>query len=144
MIDNTNPTEVVRAYYETWTRKNQPAMEALLTDDFHFTSPLDNRLDRETFFKRCWPGSEDIATIDLKRLIPDGHLVFVTYDLTMKDGRQFRNSEALTVRDGKVREVEVYFGWDVPHKAPEGSFVEEAKVSGPADKVDETVSAATR
>jgi ketosteroid isomerase-like protein len=134
MIDNTNPTEVVREYFETWTRKNRPALEGLLAEDFRFTSPLDNRLDREAFFKRCWPGSEDIATIDLKRLIPDGHLVFVTYELTMKDGRQFRNSEALTLRDGKVREVEVYFGWDIPHKAPEGGFVDEYRVAGPLNE----------
>jgi hypothetical protein len=26
-----------------------------LIADFHFTSPLDNRLDRETYFRRCWP-----------------------------------------------------------------------------------------
>lgn len=134
MIDNTNPTEVVREYFETWTRKNRPALEGLLAEDFHFTSPLDNRLDLEAFFKRCWPGSEDIATIDLKRLIPDGHLVFVTYELTMKDGRQFRNSEALTLRDGKVREIEVYFGWDIPHKAPEGGFVDEYRVAGPLNE----------
>jgi hypothetical protein len=29
-----------------------------------------------------------------------------------------------TVRDGKIVEVEVYFGWDLPHKAAENSFVE--------------------
>ena len=32
----------------------------------------------------------------------------------------------LTVRDGKIVEVEVYFGWNVPHPAPSGGFVEDA------------------
>jgi ketosteroid isomerase-like protein len=133
MIEHTNPSDVIRAYFETWGRKNQPALEELLTDDFHFTSPRDNRLDRETFFTRCWPGSENIATIDLKRLIPDGPLVMVTYELTLKDGRRFRNSEALTLRDGRIREVEVYFGWDIPHKAAEGGFVDEERAADSAD-----------
>lgn len=39
-------------------------------------------------------------------------------------GKRFRNSEAHTVRDGKLLATEVYFGWDLPHRAPEGSFVE--------------------
>ena len=26
----------------------------------------------------------------------------------------------MTVRDGKIVEVEVYFGWSIPHEAPAG------------------------
>jgi ketosteroid isomerase-like protein len=144
MLDTTNPTDVVRAFFDAWTRKNKPAMEDLLTDDFHFSSPLDNHLDRNTFFERCWPGSEDISGIDLKRLIPDGHLVLVTYELTMKDGRKFRNTEAITLREAQVKEVEVYFGWDIPHKAPDGGFVDEYHVGGTADEAKKKEPAATR
>ena len=42
-----------------------------------------------------------------------------------KCGRSFRNTEVLTVRDGKIVEAEVYFGWNVPHTAPSGGFVED-------------------
>jgi hypothetical protein len=28
----------------------------------------------------------------------------------------------MTVRDGKIVEVEVYFGWSIPHEAPEGGW----------------------
>jgi hypothetical protein len=31
----------------------------------------------------------------------------------------------LIVRDGKIVEVEVYFGRNVPHPAPSGGFVED-------------------
>ena len=136
MLDTTNTTDVVRAMFDAWTRKNKPAMEDLLADYFHFTSPLDNRLDRAAFLERYWPQSDDIASFDLKRLIPDGHLVLVTYELTMKDGRKFRNTEAITLREAKVKEVEVYFGWDIPHKAPEGGFIEDYHVGGAAEKMD--------
>ena len=50
--------------------------------------------------------------------------VFVTYELAEKDGYRFRNSEVLTVRGDQVSEVEVYFGWDLPHKAEFGGFVD--------------------
>ena len=43
----------------------------------------------------------------------------------LRDGKRFRNTEILTVRDRKIQDVEVYFGWSLPHRAPEGGFVEE-------------------
>jgi len=29
-----------------------------------------------------------------------------------------------TVRDSKLIATEVYFGWDLPHKAPRGGFID--------------------
>jgi len=40
-------------------------------------------------------------------------------------GRRFRNTELLTLRDGQVVEVEVYFGWSLPHKAKAGGFIDQ-------------------
>lgn len=52
----------------------------------------------------------------------DGARVFVTYELRGTEGRRFRNTESLTVRDGQIVEAEVYFGWSIPHEAPAGGF----------------------
>jgi hypothetical protein len=38
-------------------------------------------------------------------------------------GKRFRNNEILTVKNGKIIEIKVYFGWSLPHDAPEESFV---------------------
>lgn len=115
---------VARACYQAYVDKDRAALEALLAPDFRFTSPLDNALDRNTYLRRCWPNSERMASFDLVRLVPDGdEHVFVVYEATTTDGRRFRNAERLTVRDGRLAEVEVYFGWDLPHKADAGSFV---------------------
>lgn len=121
---HNEPADVVRRYFAAWPARDRAAAEAVVADDFHFTSPLDNRLDRETFFARCWPNSETMAALDLKRVVADGATVFVTYELAGKDGYRFRNSEVLTVRGDQVSEVEVYFGWDLPHKAEPGGFVD--------------------
>ena len=43
-----------RAYVD----KERAAIEALLDDDFQFTSPIDNVLDRATYMKICWPNSK--------------------------------------------------------------------------------------
>jgi hypothetical protein len=38
-----------------------------------------------------------------------------------------RNTEILTIRDKQIVDVEVYFGWALPHKAPQGGFVDQAE-----------------
>ena len=118
---------IARAAYEAYVTKDRAAIEELIAGDFHFTSPLDNRLDRETYFRRCWPNSKMIEGFDLVNLVTDGDRVFVTYEGRNTDGRRFRNTEILTIRDGHIVDVEVYFGWSVPHRAPQGGFVDEGE-----------------
>jgi ketosteroid isomerase-like protein len=115
---------IAQAAYEAYETKDRAALEALLADNFHFTSPLDNRLDRETYFRRCWPNSEVIERFDLVHLVTDADRVFVTYEGRNTNGHRFRNTEILTIRDQHIVEVEVYFGWSVPHQAPQGRFVD--------------------
>jgi ketosteroid isomerase-like protein len=121
-MKKNDPTEVARASYEAYVRKDRAAIEALIADDFHFTSPLDNRIDRGTYFKRCWPNSQRITAFDFVRLVANGDSVFVTYEGSNVDGERFRNTEVLTVRGQMIVEAEVYFGWSIPHKAPAGGF----------------------
>ncbi|MGE5832923.1 MAG: nuclear transport factor 2 family protein [Acidobacteriota bacterium] len=106
--------------------KDRSALEALLASDFRFTSPLDNQLDRDTYFRRCWPNSNVIAGFDFIHLVTDADRVFVTYEGRNTNGHRFRNTEILTIRDRHIVAVEVYFGWSVPHKAPLGGYVSEA------------------
>ena len=76
---------------------------------------------------RCWPGGDAIAAIDIQRLLPQNdECAFVSYEITMKDGRRFRN-RFIATRDGKLRDVEVYFGWNIPHDAKLGGFVDKQK-----------------
>lgn len=115
--------EIVRACFKSYVDKDRAMIESLVGDDFHFTSPLDNRIDRKTYFERCWPNSKDMAAVDFTRLVVNGDTVFVTYETRMNDGKRFRNTEIFSVQSGKVAEVEVYFGWSIPHDAPAGKFV---------------------
>jgi ketosteroid isomerase-like protein len=118
-----DPAAIARACYQAYVDKDRAAIEALIADDFHFTSPLDNRIDRQTYFARCWPTSENISAFDFVYVVPDGERVFVTYEGSRTDGKHFRNTELLTIRDGRIIEAEVYFGWNIPHEAAEGGFV---------------------
>jgi ketosteroid isomerase-like protein len=118
-----DPIAIARAAYAAYVKKDRPAIEALISPDFHFTSPLDNRLDRKTYFERCWPTSENIRNFEFIHMVPTIDQVFVTYVGTNADGHRFRNTEILTIRGEQIVDTEVYFGWNVPHKARSGSFV---------------------
>lgn len=115
---------VARACYEAYVTKDRAAIEALIADDFHFSSPLDNRIDRATYFERCWPNSERAEGFEFINLVSDDDRVFVTYDARFKGGGQFRNTEILTLRDCKVVDVQVFFGWSIPHEAEPGGFID--------------------
>jgi ketosteroid isomerase-like protein len=126
ILMSNDPIGVARASYDAYVNKDRAAIEALIAPEFHFTSPLDNRIDRATYFERCWPNSKSIAGFKYVHLVPSGDKVFVTYEGRGSDGSGFRNTEILTVRDGQIVNAEVYFGWSLPHKAGAGTFVDES------------------
>lgn len=118
--------EIARTMYRAFAAKDRTTVEKLLADDFHFTSPLDNRLDRSAFFRRCWPNSARIRGFDFVRVMASGEQVIVTYEGQSTQGGKFRNTEVLSIRAGQIHEAEVYFGWSIPHDAPPGGFVDKA------------------
>ena len=54
----------------------------------------------------------------------DGEFAWVVYEARMMTNKRFRNAELHKVRDGKLVDTQVYFGWDLPHKAPAGAFID--------------------
>jgi hypothetical protein len=123
---------LARKYYQSYAEKDRTGIEAIIDDEFCFTSPWDNKINRTTYFDRCWPNSETITGFDLINLIIDGERAFITYEGQSLNGKPFRNSEIMTFRNGKIIDIEVYFGWLIPHDAPAGGFVDPHTSSQPA------------
>ena len=115
---------LARKYYQSYVEKDRAGIEAVVHDEFRFSSPWDNKINRATFFDRCWPNSEMITGFDLVNLVVDGERAFITYEGKSKNGKPFRNTEIMSFRDGQIVEIEVYFGWPVPHEAPVGGFLD--------------------
>ena len=120
----TAPLAVVRACLTAYVDKDRNAIEALIASDYHFTSPLDNALDRASYFAICWPNSAAMKSFDFVTGAEDGEQAFVVYEGETSAGKRFRNCEVHTVRGGKLVSTEVYFGWNVPHKVAVGAHVD--------------------
>jgi len=102
-------SDLVRRCYSAYETKDRKAIEGLLSDDFTFTSPLDDHIDRATYFKRCWPNSENIRAFQIEKIFEKGNEVFVRYEGTRNDGGRWRCTEFFRIEDNKIKEVEVYF-----------------------------------
>lgn len=120
MRPGSGTAATARACFEAYAESDRARIEAILAPDFRFTSPRDNALDRDTYFDICWPGHEQLDHYDFIEVVPSGDKVFVVYECRTRSGKIFRNCEMMTIRDGKVLAVDVYFGWNVPHDVPRG------------------------
>ena len=110
-------TATVRSLFDAYASNDRGAVDGILAEGMHFTSPYDNRLDRDGYFEHCWPPPKEIDSFDIVRMAEAGDTVYVTYEA----GGVGRNTEAITFdADDRVVEVEVYFGWALPHPVPEG------------------------
>ena len=104
-------SDLIRKYFSAYENKDRKAVESLLTNDFVFTSPYDYRIDRETYFQRCWPYTEESPTYGIEKLFEKGNEAFILYDCKIKNGGRSRNMELFTIDENKIKEIEVYFGF---------------------------------
>jgi ketosteroid isomerase-like protein len=113
-VSDTDRTRIVRASYTAYETGDRSALEPLIADDFTFSSPADVGIDRDRYFERCWPNSENLRSFDVVRLREiGGDEVLVTYEAQRTDGSRFRNTEILRVDGDRIRSAEVYFGWNL-------------------------------
>jgi ketosteroid isomerase-like protein len=88
--------EIIRTIFAAYMSNDRRAVEDALTDDFRFTSPYDDEIDKVTYFARCWRNTEWIERHELERIFVEGNEAFVTYKCTAKGGKNFgtRSSSA--------------------------------------------------
>ena len=80
-------TEIVRAAFRHYREQNVEAAQQLYADDFRFTSPQDDHIDRATYFERCFPTAGRLRRQDLLQVIAAGDdLVIAYYEYELVDG----------------------------------------------------------
>ncbi|MFB6601471.1 nuclear transport factor 2 family protein [Streptomyces noursei] len=115
MPDTTAPEDVARACFAAYLAQDRPAMERLLAEEFVFTSPQDDHIDRAAFLEVCFPTADRVRSQVVLGAVPFGDgQVFVRYAYELLSGERHRNVEVMTVRDGRLTETQVYFGGRFP------------------------------
>jgi ketosteroid isomerase-like protein len=107
---DASKSELIRALFAAYMSNDRKAVENYFTGDFRFTSPYDDRIDKATYFERCWRVSDWIERQQLEKIFVEDDEAFVTYEVTTKDGKRFRNTEFFRFAGDKISSIDVYFG----------------------------------
>jgi ketosteroid isomerase-like protein len=105
--------QLLRSWYAVWgTTKDWNAADALLTDDFTFSSAAgDDHISKSTFKKQCWDTQINfIERFELESMFENANEAFVKYLGHTRNGKSFRNVEHFTFRGDKIASIECYFG----------------------------------
>ena len=104
--------QVIRKWYAAWGQKDWSPLDALLADNFTFSSAAgDDHISKSAFKSKCWDTQVDfIGHFDLERISTGADDAFVKYLCHTKNGKTFRNVEYLRITNGKLESIECYFG----------------------------------
>ena len=103
-------TAIIRDMFTAFMAKDRAVADALLADDFTFTSPYDDAIDKAAYFERCWPNSGRLKSQEIERICVAGDAAFVLYRCVADDDRTFRNTEFFTLAGDQIASVNVFFG----------------------------------
>ncbi|KQY56396.1 MULTISPECIES: nuclear transport factor 2 family protein [unclassified Nocardioides] len=104
-------TETVRAMLGAFRAQDLPTATGLLADDVTFTSPQDDHIDKATYLEVCFPTADRFTSQEVLHVVEAGDGgVFLMYEYELTTGERYRNTELITVRDGLITEIQVFFG----------------------------------
>ena len=104
-------TDLIRKFFAAYEARDRDYVSGHMADDFTFTSPYDDAIDKAAYFERCWPVSARVIKQNvLERIVEQGNEAFVTYRCETHDGDTFRNTEFFVFEGERVKSIDVYFG----------------------------------
>ena len=107
--------DVVAASMAAYRSQDAELAASLLAEDFRFTSPQDDGIDKAEWMRKCFPTADHFTSNTQLAIVElDSDHVFSHYEYELENGERYRNCEVLTVRDGQIVETQVYFGGKQP------------------------------
>src|SRR3546814_969821 len=103
-------TDMVRKLFAAYLANRKDQAEPLLSADFTFSSPRDDHIDRDAYFRDCWPQPPAFRDISIERIFESGEVVVVGYRAPTIAGSTFRHLERFSFGQDTIASVEVYFG----------------------------------
>ncbi len=125
-----NLIEKAKSYYRAFETGDRSVIENALAEGFSFTSPFDDAIGKEEYFRRCWnPGLH--KKFHFEAVAQEGDTVVIVYRAemnmpnTVHPAMEFRNAEKMVFEEGKLKSVAVFFG-DPPNGLTRRQFAEQS------------------
>ena len=71
--------DTVKRLFAAYVAQHPDTVDPMLTQDFTFSSPRDDHIDRKRYFEHCWPKEKVFRDIHIEHLVADGDDVIVGY-----------------------------------------------------------------
>lgn len=110
-MPETQIAEIARRYFEVYQAADREALEALLHEDFTFTSPWDDHISRARYFEHCFPHAGEFRFRFPLKIFVHGDEAVIIYHTDGKTGGAFHNAELFKFEDGRIRSIDVFFGF---------------------------------
>src|SRR5260221_9500532 len=95
--------KAIKEYYAAYEKKDWHMLEEIFADGFTFTSPAgDDHIEIKLYKQRCWSNAYNLKKFDLKNVIVEGDDAFVLYEGWNNEGKSFRNTEHIKLKEGKI------------------------------------------
>ena len=123
--------DLAKGYYRAFETGDRAFVENNLAEGFTFTSPFDDHIGREEYFRRCWPAKNIHMGFSFVTVMQQENRVFIAYDAQLREpnavhpAARFRNAELMTFENGKLKSGEVFFG-DPPRGLTRRQFAAES------------------
>lgn len=101
---------IIQEYFSCYETSDKGALEKLLDDRFEFSSPHDIKLDKTSYFERCWRFNKSVKQYKILKFIENKNEAFLSYKAVTYDNREIENTEYLEIKDGKIINIKVYYG----------------------------------
>ncbi len=101
--------QIIREYYAGWEKSDWEVIASKLANDFTFTSPYDDHLNKEAYKERCWRGADSTHAYEFLTIMEKGDEAFARWNC-MINGKLVNNTEYFLFQDGKIKAIEVFFG----------------------------------
>lgn len=106
---------IIQEYFSCYETSDKGTLEKLLDDRFEFSSPHDRKLDKTSYFKKCWGFNKSVKQYQILKFIENKNEAFLSYRAVTYDNREIENAEYFEIKDGKIINIKVYYG-NLPKK----------------------------
>ena len=101
----STPLEIAKDYYEGWETKD--GSKSKLYSGLEFRSPDADFRFAEDFLRACWQFAG--VKMENKKYITQGNTVCVRYEITSPNGTKKPYVEWITIDDGEIKSIEVFY-----------------------------------
>ncbi|CAN5571211.1 nuclear transport factor 2 family protein [soil metagenome] len=110
MNNNISKTDLIKKFFTAFQNKDKETVENMLSEDLTFISPDNDTFSKKDYMDKCFPFSEDGPLFKFEKIFEKENELFILYEISLKNGNKFRNTEFIRFEGDLIKDIEVYFG----------------------------------